>query len=775
MAVRVFKIGSLLLAIAGLAVLLLIARQSQAPTVRIGDLSGTMNWAYVRIVGVLTRQPAYDTDTGTLRLWVGDDTGEMMVTAYRSEADWLIAHDLVPVMGDGVVLEGTLRIKEDFHYLVLDVPQHAEIQPAEAVELPIAEVNGGRSEKKVTVRGVIRDDRTPYDGLRILTLRDESGKIDLTLPTEAAPITGAWPELRVGQPVQATGALDHYKGTPQISVGRSSDLIVLDGTVAIAPERHMGELSAVDTGQMAAVEGSIAQIHPFSAGVKLTLDDGSGEVTLLLWQDLYDSLAGGEALVEGMEIRALGEITEYQGELELVPELPSDVTVTAATEPFVSDRELGGLVPGDLGQMVRVEGLLKSLRPFSAGVKGILDDGTGTVTLLLWQDVYDALPDPASLVPGAVLRVEGEVAEYRGELEVVPRSAAGVSTVGLVALPQEEMAIGQITVDDLGQMVRVDSRIVELIPFSRGMKYTLDDGTGTITLLLWQDIYAGLQDPTALTETVRLSVRGEVDEYQGDLELVPQFPSDIEIISMEEPAPVTPTPTLTPTTTPTTQPTTTATTQPTTTPTAKPTITPSPQPSPSPVPQSISSITAGNVGQMALVDARIIEVDYFSRGVKYILDDGTGRIILLLWQNVLEEVPSRLDLFPGSQVRVRGGIEEYQGDLEIIPQHGADVLVITPGERLPIEERAVSDVTPSDEGRIFVVAGTVTRIESKGWLRIWIQDGTGELLIFVPEREAEYLPAGIGAGVRLRVTGEVDIYQGQLEIIPLAGADVEVQ
>jgi hypothetical protein len=45
----------------------------------------------------------------------------------------------------------------------------------------------------------------------------------------------------------------------------------------------------------------------------------------------------------------------------------------------------------------------------------------------------------------------------------------------------------------------------------------------------------------------------------------------------------------------------------------------------------------------------------------------------------------------------------------------------------------------------------------------------------VPEREAEYLPAGIGAGVRLRVTGEVDIYQGQLEIIPLAGADVEVQ
>jgi hypothetical protein len=37
-----------------------------------------------------------------------------------------------------------------------------------------------------------------------------------------------------------------------------------------------------------------------------------------------------------------------------------------------------------------------------------------------------------------------------------------------------------------------------------------------------------------------------------------------------------------------------------------------------------------------------------------------------------------------------------------------------------------------------------------------------------------YLPQGVGAGVRLRVTGEVDVYKGTVEIIPLAGADVKV-
>jgi hypothetical protein len=37
-----------------------------------------------------------------------------------------------------------------------------------------------------------------------------------------------------------------------------------------------------------------------------------------------------------------------------------------------------------------------------------------------------------------------------------------------------------------------------------------------------------------------------------------------------------------------------------------------------------------------------------------------------------------------------------------------------------------------------------------------------------------YLPSEPEAGQQLRVTGEVDIYQGVLELIPLAGADVVV-
>jgi DNA/RNA endonuclease YhcR with UshA esterase domain len=766
MAVRVFKYGSLVLAVVGVALLLLVARRITVPVVEIGSLSGTMNWAYVRVEGIVTRQPAYDAEAGTLRLWVGDGSDEIMVTAYRPEAELLMAEGLVPRMGDGVALEGTLRIKEEFQYLVLNVPQHTEVRPSEAVAVSIDELEGSPLYQRVTVQGVIRDDRTPYEGLRILTLRDAGGEVEVALWTEAATLTGAWPELRVGQPVQVTGAVDRYEGQPQVSVGRASDVVALEEEIALAPERRIGELSAALAGELAVVEGMVVEVDAFSAGVKLTLDDDSGAVTLLLWQDLYDSLADRASLVEGVRVRALGEVAEYRGELEIVPQLPTDVTVLAAAERIVVERQLGELSADDVGHTVGVEGVLKSLRTFSAGVKGKLDDSTGSVTLLLWQEVYEGLAEAASLVPGAVLQVEGEVAEYKGELEVVPQAPADVAVVGRIELPQEPLAIGQASADDVGQSVQMEGRIAEVTPFSRGTRYSLDDGTGTIVLLLWQDVYDGLEDPAVLTVGTQVLVRGEVAEYGGELEIVPQFPADIAVTGVE----------------PTAQPTPQATDLVADTPTPQPTIQPTEPaanpPTPTPVPdrRTLGAISAADVGSIFTIDpAGIVEVDYFSAGVQYVLEDGSGRITLLVWQNVMEEIEDRHDLFPGSQVRVAGEIDEYQGELEIVPRWGTGVQVLDRGERLPVEERSVGEISGSDEGRVFTVEGRVTRSEGDGWLQVWINDGSGELLIYVPTRVVNFLPEGVGVGARLRVTGEVDVYRGQLEIIPLAGADVEVR
>jgi DNA/RNA endonuclease YhcR with UshA esterase domain len=783
MVVRIFSYGSLVLAIGGLIVLLLVANRTEVPAVETGNVVGTMNWAYVHVEGVASRQPTYDATAKTLKFWVLDGTGEILVTAYRSEAEEMLAADRVPMMGDEVALEGTLRIAEDFHYLVLNEPQNMEILPAKPVEAAIAQIDAGRLYQKVTLRGVIRDERVPYEGLRILCLCDATGEIDVTLSSDTLGLSDEPPVLSVGQSVQVTGVVDQYRGTPQISVGRGSDLVVLDEPIAIAPLQRIGELSAQDVGGLVMVEGTLSAVDLFSAGAKFSLDDSSGKVTLLLWQALYESLPQHDTLKAGTTVRVLGEVAEYQGDLEIVPQIPSDVRVLATGERIVADRQLGELGADDLGRLVGVEAVLRSLRTFSAGLKGVLDDGTGVMTLLLWQDVYDELPEASAVVPGAVLHVEGEVTEYGGELELVPQVPADIEVVGMVDLPLEDRAIGQITADDVGHTVQLGGRVSEASAFSTGMKYTVDDGTGTITLLLWQNLYDQLADASLLAVGAQVSARGEIAEYQGELEIVPQLPVDVAVTGTGEEASSVSTPTIEGTAVardnpePASEPTVASVAEklePTLAPTPSPT--PSPAPTPSPEVRTIGGLSSGDMGRIfTIAQSGIAEVDYFSSGVKYGLSDGTGNIILLLWQNVLEEIPGRYDLVPGTQVQVIGEIDEYGGDLEIVPRKGSEVVILARGERLPIEVRQVRDVTPSDEGRVFTVEGVVARTERDEWLRMWLNDGTGEILIFVPERAVAYLPPGIGDGVQLRVTGEVDIYRGILEIIPLAGADVELR
>ena len=619
MVVRVFKYGSLVLAISGLILLLFVANRSQAPTVELGDLAGTMNWAYVRVEGLVSRQPTYDDTAQSLTFWVWDGTGEIMIAAYRGKAVNLLTGDHLPVMGDAIVVEGTLRVKEDFEYLVLNDPTSLEIHPGQPLQVDIADIDAGLRCQKVMVQGEIREKFVPYEGLSIVTLRDASGEIDVAIPWGSAAQIGDIPDLQAGQSVQVIGAVDEYRSAPQISLGRGSDLSLLEESLSVAPMRRAADLSASDIGDLVLLEAAVTEIEPFSAGLKAVLDDGSGSVVLLLWQDLYESLDQRASLVEGSLVRVQGKVNEYRGRLEIVPEVPSDVSVS--------------VVPRD-----------REVEP------GLDSAGGGTAA-------------PTSTSHATVLSTVVTVEEEPVTVSVPPT-------------PQTTVTVGPAS-----------------------------------------------SSPAA---------------------------------SPTPPATYTPMPTATPVPSVTTVP--------------------SRTPLPTVEVRSIGSISQGDVGTtISIGQATISELDYFSKGVMYTLTDATGSITLLLWQNVIEEIPTRYDLVPGSQVAVVGEINDYQGDLEIIPEQGSGVVVLIPGDRLPIEERTAADVTPADERRIFSVEGVVVRTESNGWLKLWLGDGTGNVLVFVPQRTVPYLPLGIGVGVRLRVTGEVDIYQGVVEIIPLAGADVEVR
>ena len=95
------------------------------------------------------------------------------------------------------------------------------------------------------------------------------------------------------------------------------------------PDTRIGDLSVGDVGRRATVEATIVSVDAFSQGIKYQIHDGSGRITLLLWQDVYDAVLDKERLVVGAGIRATGRVDEYRGELELVPGLGADVLMIA--------------------------------------------------------------------------------------------------------------------------------------------------------------------------------------------------------------------------------------------------------------------------------------------------------------------------------------------------------------------------------------------------------------------------------------------------------------
>jgi DNA/RNA endonuclease YhcR with UshA esterase domain len=298
--------------------------------------------------------------------------------------------------------------------------------------------------------------------LTLVTLRDVTGEIDVAVPDADSTL-----DVQPGQSAEAAGAVTLYKDTPQVTLAHADALSawMSADSIPVAAPAHVADLTAERTGQWAAVRGQVVKVIPFSAGIRLTLDDGTGRANVVLWQDVYAVLSPTLQLTEGAQVAVQGEVSLYRGAIEIVPEIPADVVLIAAAPvpptptlaptpttlpiatiaptptappPTPTPRPtpkptqvialvpMGQLTPADKGRLVSVRGKIVEVIKFSSGMKYRLDDGTGQVILLLWQEVFDRVPNRDRLVNGAQVSATGEVDVYRGDIEVIPRSGADV-------------------------------------------------------------------------------------------------------------------------------------------------------------------------------------------------------------------------------------------------------------------------------------------------------------------------------------------------------------
>ncbi len=337
----VLKWATLLLALLGTAALIFSARRFAVPQVKIDSLNAAVNLAYVRVSGRIISTPRYDPDSQSLSFHLSDDTGEITIHANRAETQSLISNSLIPQLGDRITLEGALRLREDSLSLTLAASDSVVIEHPTPGARFIGSISNQEELTLVIVRGQILDRRDPYPGLTVLTLADPTGQIDAVVPADVVSLTGPLPEMGTGDFVQFTGVVTLYRNAPQLTLTASQNIHrlqtppdfrlpapILPPTVS-APQTatpiHYITLGQV--GDILLVEARITAAEDFSKGKRFTLDDGSGSIILLLWQDVYDQLPDPDQLQPGAKVRVTGEIEVFDGQFEIIPREASDIVV----------------------------------------------------------------------------------------------------------------------------------------------------------------------------------------------------------------------------------------------------------------------------------------------------------------------------------------------------------------------------------------------------------------------------------------------------------------
>lgn len=321
---RLLKALTVLLALSSVVALVIASRATPRPSTTIGAIHPAMNFAYVRIEGVVTAYPALSDRDEYLSFRLLDPTGEMRVTAYRAVVEQLLRWQRIPLPGDRVSVEGTLRVRDDEPSLILNTADGLTIAtpPAQPIELSaLAAMPLG---DRVQTAGQVRRIRKVSDALQVLSVRDGDAIADAVVPLDL-PLLREHPALTPGDWISVTGAVGEYRGERQV-LSLAIQRLAFDPTPRDKHRRLIAELEPGLLGRWISVVGEVSDLRPFRQGMRVDLTDDSGAtIVAVMFDSVWQAVPVSLTLGVGDRLWVQGELTEYRGRLEVVPQLGADV------------------------------------------------------------------------------------------------------------------------------------------------------------------------------------------------------------------------------------------------------------------------------------------------------------------------------------------------------------------------------------------------------------------------------------------------------------------
>lgn len=327
---RPLKALILLLAASSVIALIIASRATPRPLTAIAAVQPAMNFGYVRIEGVVTAYPTLSEQDKFLSFRVWDASGELRVTAYRAVVERLLAERRIPLPGDHVSIEGTLRIRDEEPSLILNAAEGLTITASPAAAIHLAALDDMALGERVQTTGQVRRIRSAGDRLRIVSVRDGDATTDVVLSLDLPAFITA-PQLGVGEWISVTGAVGEYRGAKQVLALRI-DAVREDALSLASHFRPIAELGDHLLGRWVGIEGMVSDLRPFKQGMRMDVTDASGaSIVVVMFDSVWQNLPFSTTLSVDDRVRVAGELAEYRGQIELLPELPVDVAL--AGEP----------------------------------------------------------------------------------------------------------------------------------------------------------------------------------------------------------------------------------------------------------------------------------------------------------------------------------------------------------------------------------------------------------------------------------------------------------
>lgn len=519
-------------AIAGTVALAIGVTQTGVPEVqRISDINALMNMGYVKVTAQVLDVPRYDARTDYLTFTVADGSGELRVRSYQTETRDLLNQQRIPKPGDQITLEGTLTYRVDSVSLSLASVDTLEVRSPQPETVTIATIAIQEQAVPIQVSGTVRQIREPYPGLTILSLRDSSGEIDVTW-SEATQTLYGGVLPSVGDTINVVGIASDFRGKPQLTATKfqSAPLQSADKIVSLQT------LATHTDGSWITVQGILGEPQPFSAGMKYPIRDETGRSTLLLWTNIVESVSE-EVLQAGQVVKVSGVLQRYQDHVEILPELPMDVVASEAVVNIGADVEMAAPevaipvtsnraiaeVQNQIGQYVDIAGELVDAHSYAGGFKLTLADATGQMEVVVREEIFAEFERVDDLHLGAKLQVNGKVDTWDDQPQLIVFAPDQVQIGEATSINLNAVEIKSLDLSQLNTLVKITGTVQENVEFSAGTRLVLSDGSGTIDVIIWQNLQPYI-DAKLLKTGTAIAVIGHVGEFNANLQLVPPLP-----------------------------------------------------------------------------------------------------------------------------------------------------------------------------------------------------------------------------------------------------------